>query len=112
MRESTGLSCRKSFATAAPAGLNGRHSFFIPRWEIMKQDWLTITKTLVKSSLDNYILPGTLTSTEILLVYLSEWKRSVLIITSVLILFAKLGTGPPSLRKNFRQQSGEAPAAE
>jgi len=32
-------------------------------------------KTFIKSSLDNYVLPGTATGTEILLVYCHHWKR-------------------------------------
>jgi hypothetical protein len=32
-------------------------------------------KSLLKSSLDNYILPGTLTGTEILWLYMLQWKR-------------------------------------
>lgn len=37
---------------------------------------LSFLKTLIKSSLDNYVLPGTLTGTEILLLYASHWKRN------------------------------------
>ena len=37
---------------------------------------LSFLKTLIKSSLDNYVLPGTLTGTEIMLLYLSHWKRN------------------------------------
>lgn len=37
---------------------------------------LSFLKTLIKSSLDNYVLPGTLTGTEILLLYMSHWKRN------------------------------------
>ena len=40
-------------------------------------------KTLVKSSLDNYVLPGTLTGSEILWLYISQWKRDI-----AMILFA------------------------
>lgn len=32
-------------------------------------------KTLVKSSLDNYVLPGTVAGTEILWLYLIQWRR-------------------------------------
>ena len=37
---------------------------------------LSFLKTFIKSSLDNYVLPGTFTGTEILLVYISHWKRN------------------------------------
>ena len=36
-----------------------------------------LVKTLIKSSLDNYILPGTLTGSEILWLYMTQWKRNV-----------------------------------
>ena len=38
---------------------------------------ISLLKTFIKSSLDNYVLPGTLTGTEILLLYMSSWKRNV-----------------------------------
>lgn len=43
---------------------------------------LSLLKTLIKSSLDNYVLPGTLTGTEILLIYMSQWKRDVHLLTT------------------------------
>lgn len=44
---------------------------------------LSFVKTLIRSSLDNYVLPGTLTGTEILLLYMSQWKRDVVLFTTV-----------------------------
>ncbi|HEX8038481.1 MAG TPA: hypothetical protein VF490_05000 [Chryseosolibacter sp.] len=35
----------------------------------------------MKSSLDNYILPGTMTGTEILWLYMVQWKRELTAIT-------------------------------
>jgi hypothetical protein len=43
----------------------------------MMTDWRTVIRFLLKSSLDNYILPGTLTGTEILWPYLIRWRRHV-----------------------------------
>ena len=43
----------------------------------MHAHFLYFVKTLIKSSLDNYILPGTLTGSEILWLYVSQWKRDV-----------------------------------
>ena len=43
---------------------------------------LSLLKTLIRSSLDNYVLPGTLTGTEILLLYMSQWKRDVVHLTT------------------------------
>lgn len=39
-------------------------------------------KTLVKSSLDNYVLPGTVTGTEILWLYMIQWRRDLLALLS------------------------------
>ena len=39
--------------------------------------WMAFIKNLIKSSLDQYTLPGTLTGTQILWLYLIEWKRHV-----------------------------------
>jgi len=44
-------------------------------------------KTLVKSSLDNYVLPGTMNGTEILWVYLIQWKRDIAIFTFASVYF-------------------------
>lgn len=51
----------------------------------MMGKWWLIAKTLVRSSLDHYILPGTLTGTEILLVYLYQWKRNFSILAAALV---------------------------
>jgi hypothetical protein len=39
--------------------------------------WIVFIKNLVKSSLDQYVLPGTLTGTEILWLYMIQWKRDL-----------------------------------
>lgn len=49
---------------------------------IMTEKWWVVVKTLIKSSLDNYVLPGTLTGTEILFVYLYQWKRDISLIAA------------------------------
>ena len=46
-----------------------------------------ILKTFIKSSLDNYVLPGTLTGTEILWLYLIQWKRDLIIISFAPVYF-------------------------
>jgi hypothetical protein len=43
----------------------------------MNTSWFLLVKTFLKSSLDNYILPGTLTGTEILWLYMIQWKRDL-----------------------------------
>ncbi len=42
---------------------------------------LGLIKTLIKSSLDNYLSPGALAGTEILLFYLAHWKRKLCFVT-------------------------------
>lgn len=49
----------------------------------MLTPWKAFIKNLVKSSLDNYILPGTLTGTEILWLYMAQWKRDLSNVTMV-----------------------------
>jgi hypothetical protein len=53
----------------------------------MMTQWSVFVKTLVKSSLDNYILPGTLTGTEILWLYVTQWKRDLATITFASLYF-------------------------
>ena len=59
---------------------------------VMITHGMMFIKTLVKSSLDNYILPGTLTGTEILWLYMIQWKRDLATVTfaSVYLIFSQL----------------------
>jgi len=41
----------------------------------MRSRGVVLVRSLLKSSLDNYVLPGTSAGTEILCVYLINWKR-------------------------------------
>lgn len=43
---------------------------------------MMLIKSLLKSSLDNYVLPGTTTGSEILWLYMTHWKRELAAITS------------------------------
>jgi hypothetical protein len=43
--------------------------------------WIVFIKNLVKSSLDQYVFPGTLTGTEILWLYIIQWKRDLATLT-------------------------------
>ncbi len=49
--------------------------------------WIMILKSLVKSSVDNYLLPGTMTGTEILWLYMVQWKRNMSALTFAAIYF-------------------------
>ena len=55
----------------------------------MLTKWMAFMKNLVKSSLDNYVLPGTVTGTEILWLYMAQWKRDLSNVTmaSLQVLF-------------------------
>ena len=46
----------------------------------MLDQGLSFLKSLIKSSLDNYVLPGTCTGTEIMLVYMSQWRRDLVLV--------------------------------
>ncbi len=47
----------------------------------MAANRMVLIKALVKSSLDNYVLPGTLTGTEILWLYMVQWTRAITALT-------------------------------
>jgi hypothetical protein len=55
---------------------------------------LSFLKTLIKSSLDNYVLPGTLTGTEILFIYMRQWKRDVMLLASATRQSTRPNEGP------------------
>ena len=48
----------------------------------MMRDWRLILKTFVRSSVDNFVLPGTATGTDILLIYITEWRRHAIVLGS------------------------------
>ena len=43
----------------------------------MRIQWTILIKNLAKSYLDNYILPGTNAGTEVLWIYMVQWKRQM-----------------------------------
>lgn len=54
----------------------------------MLDQGLSLVKALIKSSLDNYVLPGTLTGTEIMLLYLSQWRRNLVVVSLAVLYLA------------------------
>lgn len=48
----------------------------------MQVSFMIYFKSLVKTSLDNYVLPGTVLGTEILWLYMIQWKRDLVALTS------------------------------
>ena len=73
----------------------------------MKDNWWMLVKTVVKSQLDNYVLPGTLTGTEILLLYMAQWKRNLSIATcaTFYLLFSQ---GEPAPLENILDHTQES----
>lgn len=69
--------------------------------------WM-IAKTLLKSQLDNYVLPGTLSGTEILLLYIAQWKRNVVGTMYFLRSQAEL----PKLEKVLTFRSSDRPMTD
>ena len=64
---------------------------------------VVILKNLVRSSLDNYILPGTLTGTEILLLYMLQWKRVLVAVASLTVSIFLSRFDLPTLERVFSQ---------
>jgi hypothetical protein len=48
--------------------------------QVMLGPLAIVLKNLVRCSLDNYILPGTVSGTEILWLYMVQWKRDLLVL--------------------------------
>jgi hypothetical protein len=46
---------------------------------------ILMLKSLMRSSLDNYVLPGTVTGTDILWIYMIQWKRDLFIFCVALV---------------------------
>lgn len=59
----------------------------------MQVSFMIYFKSLVKTSLDNYVLPGTVLGTEILWLYMIQWKRDLATLTSAsfYLLLPQLG---------------------
>ena len=61
-------------------------------------------KSIMRSSLDNYVLPGTATGTDILWIYLIQWKRDVHMLCLALIYLVTFQHNPDAATN-----SGNAP---
>ena len=73
---------------------------------------LSLLKTLIKSSLDNYVLPGTLTGTEILFIYMRQWKRDVMLLTSTPRQSTSLDTDCNNSREITTEQPNDSVSAQ
>jgi hypothetical protein len=60
--------------------------FYSGRMEPMSNIWILL-KSLLRSAVDSCILPGTTSSTDILWLYLMEWKKQVSAISFSLLSF-------------------------
>lgn len=49
--------------------------------------WILMLKSLIKGSVDNFVLPGTMTGTEILWLYMIQWKRDMSALTFAMLYF-------------------------
>jgi len=63
----------------------------------MMGHWNLIVKNLVRTSLDNYVLPGTTTGTEILLLYLIQWRRDLSHVTTATVYLVRSQCDRPIL---------------
>jgi hypothetical protein len=58
-------------------------------------------KSLVKTSLDNYVLPGTASGTEILWLYMIQWKRDLAALSFASFYLILLHLEPFKTRKTL-----------
>lgn len=87
--------CRKVFANLTAKNVCSRwHSLFIhKRMGLMIIHCFKVVSSLMKSSLDNYLLPGTLTGSEILWIYVVQWKRDFNALAFATVYFLSLQFG-------------------
>lgn len=74
--------------------------------------WWMIVKTIVRCSLDNYVLPGTLTGTDILLLYMSQWKRDLTLVTFATVYLISSQIDLPKSEKSVSHTHNESIASE
>lgn len=80
--------------------------------QFMMAHWWLILKTLVRSSVDNYVLPGTVTGTDILLIYLTEWKRHSILLASATVYLIGSQFDLPRLQSVITDNTEEPRDAE
>lgn len=67
----------------------------------MAGHWLIILKTFLRSSVDNYVLPGTATGTDILLIYMTQWKRHFVLLSSTTLYLIASQFDLPRIENTF-----------
>ncbi len=60
---------------------------------VMMVHCFKVLSSLMKSSLDNYLLPGTLTGSEILWIYFVQWRRDFNALAFATVYFLSLQLG-------------------
>ena len=80
--------------------------------KIMTAHWWVILKTVVRSSVDNYVLPGTATGTDILLIYMASWKRHFILISTATFYLAISQFDVPRMERILSENSREVEDAE
>ena len=73
---------------------------------MMMANCTLLIKTLVKCSMDNYVLPGTTSGTEILWIYLIQWKRDLATLAFASIYF--LGSQLEFKSSSFEREASAA----
>ncbi len=60
---------------------------------VMMVHCFKVVSSLMKSSLDNYLLPGTLTGSQILWIYVVQWRRDFNALAYATVYFLSLQLG-------------------
>ena len=74
----------------------------------MTAHWWMIFKTVVRSSVDNYLLPGTATGTDILLIYMTSWKRHFILISTATFYLVTSQFDAPRMERVLSENTTEA----
>jgi hypothetical protein len=61
---------------------------------------------------DNFVLPGTVTGTDILLIYITEWRRHAIIIGSATLYFIASQFSLPGLQNVLSESTEEVRETE
>lgn len=64
---------------------------------------VAVLKNFIKCSLDNYVLPGTVTGSEILWLYMVQWKRDLVLLISASFVFVVSHYDMPGLERALSQ---------
>lgn len=80
--------------------------------KMMMAHWWIILKTVVRSSVDNFVLPGTATGTDILLIYMASWKRHFVLISTATFYLAISQFDIPRMERILSEDAREVEDSE